>query len=373
MTEELKWFEISQPEKLDSPALLVFPDRVKHNILTALQMVNGNVDRLQPHIKTCKSAEPIKLMMAAGIYKFKCATIAETELLATCGAKEVLLAYQAVGPKLTRLIELIKNFPSTSFSFLTDNHISAKQQAGEFATANLIGSVYVDINVGMNRTGIAPGDEALMLYRFCNETPGLQIKGLHVYDGHIRNPEFDLKKQEVNKAFKPVEEMIAKIKEHQLPLTNIICGGSPSFSVHADRNEVICSPGTFIYWDQGDKTICPEQNFLPAIVILSRVISKPTQGVVCIDTGYKAMASENEISKRIFFLNEVNLKPIGQSEEHMVLQQEDKKEYYVGDCLYGLPYHVCPTVNLYGGVYTIENGLVTGEWKNIARERFINY
>ncbi|MEO5948304.1 MAG: D-TA family PLP-dependent enzyme [Chitinophagaceae bacterium] len=373
MTNALNWFELSEACTTDSPALLVFPERVMHNIQTALQMVNGNTDRLQPHIKTCKSAEPIKLMMAAGIYKFKCATIAEAELLANCGVKEVLMAYQAIGPKLKRLIELINKFPATSFSFLSDNLRSAKEQAEICTASGITGSVYADINVGMNRTGIATGDEALKLYRFCNESSGLKIKGLHVYDGHIRNPDFELKKQEAEMAFQEVELLIEKIKEQELPEPEIICGGSPSFSVHAKRENVVCSPGTFIYWDQGYKTICPEQNFLPAIVIFTRIISKPVDGLISLDAGHKAMAAENEIGKRLFFLNAENLKPVSQSEEHLVLQQEEEIEYEVGDCLYALPYHVCPTVNLYDRVLTVENNKVTGDWKNSARDRLITF
>ena len=369
----MKWYEVADTEMLDSPALLVFPERVRHNIKTALQMVNGNVDRLQPHIKTCKSAEAILLMMEAGIYKFKCATIAEAELLAFCGAKEVLMAYQATGPKLKRLIGLVKNFPNTGFSFLTDNLLTAQQQSEICITHNITGTVYLDINVGMNRTGITPGDEALKLYRFCDNTSGLQIKGLHVYDGHIRNPDFELKKKEADNTYRSIEVLIEKISEQHLPVPVVVCGGSPSFSVHAKRKNVVCSPGTFIYWDHGYSMICPEQNFLPAIVIFSRIISKPSAGLVSIDTGHKAMASENEISKRIYFLNANSLVPVGQSEEHMVLQQQDSKEYTVGDVLYGLPYHVCPTVNLYDRLNVIENHTIIGEWKNIARDRSLHF
>lgn len=367
------WYQLLETESLDSPSLLVFPERVRHNIRKAIDMVGGNKDRLQPHAKTCKSADAIKLMIEEGIYKFKCATIAEAELLASCGSVKVLLAYQPTGPKLKRLIRLIEAFPRTAFSFLTDNKFTAQQQSEVFVENKLVGSVYLDINVGMNRTGIEPGDEALELYHFCNDAKGLQIKGLHVYDGHIRNPDFEIKKQEADEAFKPVERMVKKIEELKLPFPDIICGGSPTFSVHAKRDNVTCSPGTFIYWDFGYKTICPEQNFLPAIVIFTRIISKPGRGIVSIDAGHKAMAAENSIDKRIHFLTNEKLKPVGQSEEHLVLQQEDKKEYLVGDCLYGLPYHVCPTVNLYDRVFTVENRKVTGDWRNVARDRIIQY
>src|SRR3954470_5215176 len=100
------WFHISSPNEIDSPALLVYPQRVKANIQTAIKMI-GDVNRLRPHVKTHKCAEVAKLMMNAGINKFKCATIAEAEMLGMQQAADVLLAYQPVGPKLDRFIALV--------------------------------------------------------------------------------------------------------------------------------------------------------------------------------------------------------------------------------------------------------------------------
>ncbi len=368
-----KWYQLTETHKLDSPALLVYPDRVKKNIAMALAMVDYDADRLQPHVKTCKSAEAIGLMLQAGIYKFKAATIAEAELLANCGAKEVLLAYQAIGPKLERLLQLAALYPGSAFSFLTDNLHSASQQAGNCAAHNIKGQVYIDLNVGMNRTGIAPGEDAVALYRYCHENIHLNIQGLHLYDGHIRNPDFDQKKQLVDAAFAPVQAMVDTLAAAKLPAPQLICGGSPSFSVHAKRPGVVCSPGTFIYWDHGYANICPEQNFLPAIVIFARVISKPAAGIITADAGHKAMASENDLARRIHFLNASHLTPINQSEEHLVLKQEDETVYTVGDELYGLPYHVCPTVNLYERLQVVENGEVTGYWKTVARDRYLQF
>jgi hypothetical protein len=101
------WYEITDIKNLDTPVLVVFPERVKHNIQTAINMV-GDIKRLRPHVKTNKSAEAIMLMLEAGITQFKCATIAEAELLGMCNAPDVVLAYQPLGPKLDRFIEVIK-------------------------------------------------------------------------------------------------------------------------------------------------------------------------------------------------------------------------------------------------------------------------
>src|SRR5690348_10555491 len=106
MTE---WFTINDTGSLDSPALLIYPERVKSNIQRAISMVN-DISLLRPHIKTNKSSAAIKLMIGAGISKYKCATIAEAELLGQCGAKDVLLAYQPAGPKLQRFINVIQHY-----------------------------------------------------------------------------------------------------------------------------------------------------------------------------------------------------------------------------------------------------------------------
>src|SRR5258705_5767912 len=136
MQMSANWFEIKNIDELDSPALVVFPERVKHNIQLAIDMVD-DVNRLRPHIKTNKSPDVTKLMLNAGITKFKCATIAEAEMLAQCNAPDVLLAYQPLGPKLHRFVSLIKKYPRTKFSCLIDTISAADEQSTVFASNDL--------------------------------------------------------------------------------------------------------------------------------------------------------------------------------------------------------------------------------------------
>ena len=107
---ENNWYTIKDVEKLDTPALVIYPQRVKENIDILKGMID-DVSRLRPHVKTHKSKEAALLMLDEGINKFKCATIAEAEMLGMANAPDVLLAYQPVGPKLERLIELNKIYP----------------------------------------------------------------------------------------------------------------------------------------------------------------------------------------------------------------------------------------------------------------------
>ena len=359
------WYEIRNINELDSPALVVFPDRVKHNIQLAIDMI-GDVNRLRPHIKTNKSPDAAKLMLSAGISKFKCATIAEAEMLAQCSSPEVLLAYQPLGPKLQRFVSLIKKYPSTQFACLTDDIEAANEQAAIFNTNGLNVPVFIDLNVGMNRTGISPDEKAIELAEHIRTLKGITLRGLHAYDGHIRDIDFEAKKKKCDEAFKAVENLNERLK-----LPTIIMGGSPAFSVHCKRKNIECSPGTFVYWDKGYSDLCPEQGFLPAAVLVTRVISLPSSNKICTDLGHKSVAAENEIARRVFFLNVEGLRPVGQSEEHLVLETNENQSIKVGDVFYGLPYHVCPTVALYERVVTVENGKATGEWNNVARDRKI--
>jgi D-threonine aldolase len=226
--------------------------------------------------------------------------------------------------------------------------------------------VYLDINVGMDRTGIAPGPAALELYRTALRLEGITPVGLHAYDGHIRDADPALRKQKCDEAFAGVLSLQAAIAE---PLT-IIAGGSPTFPIHARRPPHIqCSPGTFVYWDKSYGDQFPDQPFSSAALVVARVISLRGDSRLCLDLGHKSIAPENDITHRVFFLNGTRLRAVGQSEEHLVVEAGAGHGYAIGDVFYGVPFHVCPTVALYERAMTIETGRLTGDWKTTARDR----
>lgn len=369
MDQQTEWYTIADIDQLDSPALVIFPQRVKANIQRLVDMT-GDVTRLRPHIKTHKTREATDLMLAAGITKFKCATIAEAEMLGQCDAPDVLLAYQPTGPKLIRFIELILKYRNTHYTCLVDNIDAAREISRLPASAGKSLRIYLDINVGQNRTGIAP-ENALALYEFCAKTNGLTVTGLHAYDGHIRDKDLAERTKHCDAAFARVESLKKEIVGKGYPEPVIIAGGSPTFSIHCKRKEVECSPGTFVFWDKGYSDLCPEQPFEPAAILVTRVISLPDDTKICLDLGHKSVAAENEITRRVFFPQAQQLQPIGQSEEHLVLEAGANHSFKVGDVLYGIPFHICPTVALYERAITIEDGKIAGEWKIVARDRKI--
>lgn len=364
----MEWYEIKNIETVDSPALLIYPDRVKENIRLLIEMA-GSVEALRPHVKTNKMSEACQLLLDAGITKFKCATIAEAEMLGTIQAPDVLLAYQPVGPKALRLLRLVQMFPETKYAALIDNMDIAFHIAKTFAAANKKLDLYIDLNTGMNRSGIKP-ENAFELYQSCSELKSIQIVGLHAYDGHIRDTDLEERKRKSDEGFEKVETLKNSIEAFDGRKMKIVVGGSPSFPTHTHRKGVEYSPGTFIFWDWGYKHIVPDEPFEYAALLMTRINSIIDEKTFCCDLGHKAVAAENPLP-RVHFLNAPNAVPKAQSEEHLSVSVDDTSIYKVGDVLYGVPVHICPTVALYAEANIVEDHSVTKQWKVIARDRKI--
>lgn len=371
MKQDAEWFVFKGMETIDSPALVVFPDRVRQNIETAIRLV-GDPKRLRPHAKTHKSPELTRLLLEAGIQQFKCSTIAEAEMLAMQGVPDVLLAYQPVGPKIDRFLQLLLTFPDTQFSCLVDNEVTALALLEKANAFRLSISVYLDLDVGMHRTGMEPDEAAVELFLDLNKREGITVKGLHAYDGHIADPDPDLRRQRVEAAFAPVWKMKAILADRGFNHLEIIAGGMPSFPILAGYPDLVCSPGTFVYWDQSYSIKLSDTPFVPAAVVLSRVVSKPGTHRITTDLGHKSIASENSLDKRVHWLNASGLTPVGHSEEHFFFEAEPATTIQMGELLVGLPWHICPTVALYNKAYTVEDGKISGEWNTLARDRKLN-
>lgn len=368
---EKQWYELNDPDEIDSPALLIYKDRVAFNIKTMINIA-GDAKRLVPHVKTHKMAEIVKMQLEAGISQFKCATIAEAEMLADAGAKNILIAYQLNFSKAKRFLALIKKYPQIEFASLIDNISSAEILNDLFTKEKITANVLIDVDSGMHRTGMEADNKMFDLFKELKKLQGIHFRGLHIYDGHIRDEDFEIRKQKVKEAFEKVNAVKQQIiGNSNLQDVKIIAGGTPTFTVHALNKEEYCSPGTCLLWDYGYDVLLKEQPFEFAAVLFTRVISKPLPGLITTDLGHKSVAAENPISKRIFFLNLENYEVKSQSEEHLVVSVEDWENINVGDALYGVPYHVCPTVALYDEANVIENGNVVDNWNVIARKKKI--
>jgi len=366
----MEWFEIEGVSSVDTPALIVYRGRVIENISRMIKIA-GSPERLMPHVKTHKMADVVKLQIDAGISRFKCATVSEAEMIAMSGAEEALIAYQPVGPKVMRILNLMMKYPGTRFSVIIDCIEAAENISGTFEGAGKSIDTYIDIDAGMNRTGIPAGEEAFRLYEMCSESEGLNFKGLHVYDGHITEGEFQIREQKCKRGYIDIYLLKKRIEKKEGRNIELVAGGTPTFPYHAGKEETICSPGTPLLWDFGYGEKYSDLDFLHAAVVATRVISKVKHNLLCLDLGYKSIAAESPMP-RVKFLNLPVIKQLKQSEEHLVVEVRDNSLYNLGDIFYGVPLHICPTCALYNEAVVVDKNKKVGIWKVIARDRSIS-
>lgn len=368
-------YVVRTPERLLTPCLLVYPQIVRSNLLDMLRIA-GSTARLRPHVKTHKTPEIVRLGLEVGITRHKCATLAEALMLAEQRVPDVLLAYPQVGPAVGRFSEIVAHFPSTRFAVVVDHPEGVAALHTVFSRHGQRVDVLVDIDCGMGRTGIVPGEGAVQLYRQIADSSALRPAGLHVYDGQNHQPVLAERQAAVTELLKPVWTLIAELRSCGLPVPKLVGGGTPTFPIFAAIDsqardvDIECSPGTCVLSDHNYGRDYTEMSGIrPAALLLTRVISKPANDRLTVDLGYKAVASDPPAGHRCHFLNLSEATEVQHSEEHLVVQSPQAGEFSIGDVLYTLPAHICPTVALHSHLHVIEQGELVDRWKVRARNR----
>ena len=330
---------------LHSPSLVVFADQVRANIDRMIATA-GSVDRLRPHCKTHKMAEVVRILLEKGVTRHKAATVAEIEMLADAGAKDISFAYNPVGPNIARVVELVRKYPDVKLFVTTDHPAPLRQLSAAVAAAGLSVGVMLDVDVGLHRTGIAPdSDAALQLYQAIEELDGLTPAGFHVYDGHQHQESLDERRAAVLSEWPKVLDLKARCEQAGLSVPELLCGGTPTFPVYAELNNpaILLSPGTGIFHDVGYGGHFQDLDFVPAAAVITRVISRPTPDRVTLDLGNKSVAADPPTGQRVYFPDLPTAAQVIHNEEHLVLETPDAEGFQPGDVLLGIPTHICPT------------------------------
>ena len=369
--DPIPWYVLDNAADLPSPTLVLHRDRIEAN-LRQMVAIAGDAARLWPHVKTHKLPELIAWQVALGIVRFKCATIAEAEMVAgVAGVRRILLAVQPVGPQIDRLVRLAAAFPTIEWSAVVDDPgvVSSLRNAAALRLPGRPLGIWIDVDVGQHRTGLAadrvPGE---LLDPIQAAEPALRLLGLHAYDGHLGITDRAERSRWADEGFGPVASLRSTLEARLGRPMEVIAGGSPTFPLHAARANVSLSPGTTVLWDAGYAHKLPDLPFQPAAVLLSRVLSRPAPGQLCLDLGHKAVASEMP-HPRTVFLNLPDAVAVSHSEEHLVVESPGADRFRVGDVVYSLPWHVCPTMDLHQEVWLAENGRARSTWTVAARSR----
>jgi D-serine deaminase-like pyridoxal phosphate-dependent protein len=367
-------YTVRDTSSIYTPGLLFYKDLIRKNIARAIEIA-GRPDRMRPHVKTHKTREIVRLELAAGVAKHKCATLAEAEMLADCGVPDVLLAYNMVGPNCQRLARLVQEHPGTRFAVLADHPAAARALSEAMAAAGQTVDVLIDMDTGQHRTGIAADDHAVSLYELLARLPGIRPGGIHVYDGHNHQEDPEERAGAALRGLEPVLQMRQKLESKGLPTPRLILGGTPTFPIYAklDLPGLELAPGTCFLHDHGYGTRFADlTGFTPAALLLTRVISRPTPRRITLDLGYKAVASDPPAGKRCVLLNVPDYEPVLQNEEHFVVETPAAERFAPGDEVYAMPTHICPTCALHRQAYVIEDGRVAAMWDIVARDRMLS-
>lgn len=359
------WYRPGNEASIATPSILLYPDRIEENIRRMIAIA-GSAERLRPHVKTHKIAELLKLQLQHGIEKFKCATLSEVAMVADAGGKDILLAYPLLGPSIELWFKLMDSYPESRLSLCVDSGFALSQLEHHSSRRNRQVDIFIDIDNGMHRTGMDPG-KAYELALLIAKSKIFHFRGLHIYDGHIHETDPGERKKHCDHDFKVVNSLEEYLEQDGIPVEELACGGTPTFPIHAAFPSRTLCPGTPLLWDAGYGTSFPDLDFLHAAVLAGRVISKAGKRI-CLDLGYKSLASEMP-HPRLHFLDLDVDELSNHSEEHLVLQCIQGDKLKPGQLVYALPTHICPTMALHEEVYVVEDGRITGTWKVAARKR----
>jgi D-serine deaminase-like pyridoxal phosphate-dependent protein len=367
-------YTIADSSLLLSPGLLFFPELIRQNLQRAIEIAEG-VDRLRLHVKTHKCPQIVELERSLGITKHKCATIAECEMVARSGPADILLSYPVVGPNARRFAQLVKTYPECRFAVTVDHPraVALLSQAAEQEDVNI--DVLLDIDIGQHRTGISPGPEAVAVYEEIQRLPRLHPTGLHVYDGHNHQGDLAERQAAATNQFQAAVRLRENLEAKGLPVPRVVVGGTPTFPIYAQMEVpgLECSPGTLVLHDHGyGSKYADLAGFVPAALLLTRVISRPTPTRVTFDLGYKAVASDPGPGKRLRLLNMPAYEDVLQNEEHLVIDTPEAGQFQPGDIALAVPTHVCPTVALHQRAAIIEGGKHVGYWDITGRDRVLS-
>lgn len=368
---KLETYQLKHAEDIISPALIYYRDILEGNLRRMIALAGGK-ERLWPHVKSHKSADMVIWLMKSGISRFKCATIAEGEMVGACGAEHAILSYPLVGPNIDRMIKLMEAFPQTEFYAVGDAEQPLRLLSEAAEAVGIQVNLLIDVNDGLNRTG-APTSQAGVLFRQAAKMPGLSVRGMHVYDGQRHESLLGERQQLVDRDVEAVYALQNDLLFEGLDCSLMVMGGTPSFPCHVKHADVFLSPGTCLIQDYGYQKDFPDLPFEIGAMLLTRVISHPAPGIFTVDLGYKAVASDPPIPRAVIIGHE-DAVTMMQNEEHWVLRMpagREEERPAIGEALYAAPWHICPTSALYPSILVAKDGLVEAEWPVTARNRKI--
>ena len=343
--------------ELETPALCLDLDAYERNVARMTAYIAGAHGLgWRPHMKGQKAVALAVRAVAAGAIGVTCATVYEAEAVANAGVASILLANQVAGERkldrLARLQHLAEVIAATDSAAHTE-------MLGAAARRNQVTiPVMIELNVGMNRSGMAPGAPTVDLVGRIHATPGLRFAGLMGWEGHVlafTGPDKIARVQVAMEALALTAEAV-RAAGYAVPVVS--AGGSGTFlqtAACAGLTEIQAGGGVF-----GDLSYARwglDHEY--ALTVLTRVVSRPTGTRVIVDGGFKTMSTAHGLPEPIG----VAVKKLVLSAEHGNLELETACQApAVGDTVSFVPGYTDSTVCLHDEMCALRNGVVEEVW-----------
>jgi len=364
---KLETYRIENAAQLRTPALAVYPEIVDANIAATIRLLGGDANRWRPHVKTAKLGFIMHRLVERGVAQAKCSTTVELAAACQAGIRDIVLAYPVVGANAARVLEIAALHLETRISVLVEN------RAQVVLWANRGIGIFIDVNPGMDRTGIEQDRTAAIVE--VAAAAGAAFRGLHYYDGHVQATALEEREKLAHRGYDRLMQIAAEIERAGFRIGEVITSGTPAFPCSATYAPFRAasflhraSPGTVVYSDATSLTQLPsEWGYQPAAVVVSTVVSHPKANYLTCDAGHKSVSADAGVPT-CAVIGRPDLHPLKPSEEHLPIEvRNGGARPEIGESLYLVPRHVCPTVNNFDDAVLVSGNRVSGIERVTAR------
>jgi D-serine deaminase-like pyridoxal phosphate-dependent protein len=342
------------PSDAPTPSFIIVEQTVRSNLKAAITAA-GSASRFMPHLKTHRAPWLTQWLVSQGVKSCKVATPAEAELALSSGMQTVLWAYPTVNPaNISRFVANARLYPAAQLTALVDSAAGLdvwRAALDQDQPSNL--ALRVDLDPGMGRTGVTIGEAALELARNLHRH-GL-FAGWHVYDGHIKALDQNIRRQKLVPVAAALAELRATLAAEGIA-SDVVAGTSYTFDLWDAADAAYVCSGSWTYSSNQHDIELVDAGWAPAAFVLATVIST-RNGTATLDAGSKAISPDKPVAERFYW----NGKIILMNEEHTVVEATDLQ---VGDRVLLTPQHACTSAYLYDEALVLT---VNGVWERRAQ------
>lgn len=353
-------------DALDTPALLLDLDAFEQNARTMSERTRSRGLQWRPHAKAFKCPAVAHALRRAGAMGVTVAKVSEAEVMASNGVEDILIAHLVVGPAKASRLAALQRQASVRATVDHPDQLGPLSEAAQTAGTRI--GLLVDVNLGMDRTGVGGPEEAVALGRRVAAMPGLRLDGVMGYEGHtlaITDP--DEKRAAIAAAIGRLRAARDALLGADLPCPIVSAGGTGSYQFTADQpgpTELQAGGGIFTcrYYTE----VCGVQGHRPALSVLATVVSRPAPDRIILDIGQKSVSGYRTPP----VLSEPpNLPLTVLSAEHAKVAVPPDSRYTIGMKVQVIPGYSDFTFVLHDRVLAHRQGRVEAEWPLLGRGR----